>query len=99
MSAAPFRDRVVHHALVASPTARTSSSLFWEPRFIATSFACRVGKGTQQALDQCHDWVRRHKYAFHGDVVKPNEFAADTPNAMETRQPVIVIEPVETGLS
>jgi len=64
VSAAPFRDRVVHHALcrVIEP--------IWEPRFIATSYACREGKGTHAALDQCHAWIRRYKYAFHGDVVK-----------------------------
>jgi RNA-directed DNA polymerase len=64
VSAAPFRDRVVHHALcrVIEP--------IWEPRFIDTSYACRVGKGTHQALDRCHDWMRQYRYAFHGDVVK-----------------------------
>jgi len=69
VSAAPFRDRVVHHALCrviepiwdASPTGA---------RFIDASFACRVGKGTHAALDQCHAWVRQYRYAFHGDVVK-----------------------------
>jgi len=64
VSAAPFRDRVVHHALcqVIEP--------IWEMRFIDTSFACRVGKGTHRALDQCHAWVRKYPYAFHGDIVK-----------------------------
>ena len=48
VSAAPFHERVVHHALcrVIEP--------IWEARFIHTSFACRVGKGTHAALDQCH---------------------------------------------
>jgi RNA-directed DNA polymerase len=43
VSAAPFRDRVVHHALcqVIEP--------IWEARFIETSYACRVGKGTHRA--------------------------------------------------
>lgn len=64
ISAAPFRDRVVHHALcqVIEP--------IWERRFIHTSYACRVGKGTHQALDQCQTWIRRYRYAFHGDIVK-----------------------------
>lgn len=64
VSAAPFKDRVVHHALcnVIEP--------IWEARFIATSFACRVGKGTHKALDQCHNWVKRYAYAFQGDIVK-----------------------------
>jgi retron-type reverse transcriptase len=64
VSAAPFHDRVVHHALcrVIEP--------IWEARFITTSFACRLGKGTHRALDQCHAWVRKYGYAFHGDIVK-----------------------------
>jgi RNA-directed DNA polymerase len=64
VSAAPFRDRVVHHALcqVIEP--------IWERRFIHTSFACRVGKGTHKALDLCHAWARQYRYAFHGDIVK-----------------------------
>lgn len=64
ISAAPFPDRVVHHALcnVIEP--------IWEKRFIHTSFACRVGKGTHRALDCCEKWIRRYRYAFHGDIVK-----------------------------
>ncbi len=64
VSAAPFPDRVVHHALcrVIEP--------IWEPRFLNTSYACRKGKGTHKALDQAHAWVRRYRYAFHGDIVK-----------------------------
>ena len=64
VSAAPFRDRVVHHALcsVIEP--------IWEKRFIHTSYACRLGKGTHRALDQAHAWVKRYRYAFHGDIVK-----------------------------
>ncbi len=64
VSAAPFRDRVVHHALcnVIEP--------IWEKRFIHTSYACRIGKGTHKALDRCHAWVRGYRYAFQGDIVK-----------------------------
>lgn len=64
ISAAPFRDRVVHHALcqVIEP--------IWESRFIHTSYACRPGKGTHKALDQCHAWTKQYPYAFHGDIVK-----------------------------
>jgi len=64
VSAAPFPDRVLHHALcqVIQP--------IWEKRFIHTSFACRKGKGTHKALDQCHTYVRQYRYAFQGDIVK-----------------------------
>ena len=64
VSAAPFRDRVVHHALcqVIEP--------IWERRFIHHSYACRVGKGTHAALDQAQSWIRQYGYVFHGDIVK-----------------------------
>jgi hypothetical protein len=39
-------------------------------RFIPTSYACRVGKGTHKALHQCHTRVRGYRYAFQGDIVK-----------------------------
>jgi RNA-directed DNA polymerase len=41
VAAPPFRDRIVHHALV-----RVLEPLI-DPRFIEDSFACRKGKGTQ----------------------------------------------------
>lgn len=55
---------VVHHALcqIIEP--------IWEARFIHTSYACRVGKGTHKALDRAHAWVKRYRYSFHGDIVK-----------------------------
>lgn len=64
VSAAPFRDRVVHHALcrVIEP--------IWERRFIDHSYACRLGKGTHRAIDQAHWWVKQYRYCFHGDIVK-----------------------------
>ena len=64
VSAAPFRDRVVHHALcrVIEP--------IWEARFHYHSYACRIGKGTHAAVDQAHQWVRRYPYVLHGDIVK-----------------------------
>ncbi len=47
ISAAPFRDRVVHHALcnVIEP--------LFERRFIGDSYASRQGKRIHQALDRC----------------------------------------------
>ncbi len=64
ISAAPFRDRVVHHALcnVIEP--------IWERCFIYDSYACRVGKGTHRALERCHQFVRQHRYALQCDVAK-----------------------------
>jgi RNA-directed DNA polymerase len=64
ISAAPFRDRVVHHALcnVIEPP--------WEARFVHDSYACRVGKGTHAALDRCTFFARRHPFALQGDIVQ-----------------------------
>jgi len=64
ISAAPFRDRVVHHALC-----NTIEPLF-EQRFIHNSFACRVGKGTHRALDRAQHYARRYRYVLQGDIVQ-----------------------------
>jgi RNA-directed DNA polymerase len=62
ISAAPFRDRVVHHALcnVIEP--------LFERRFIHDSYANRVGKGTHRALDRCQEFARKCKYVLQCDV-------------------------------
>jgi retron-type reverse transcriptase len=51
ISAAPFRDRVVHHALV-----NVLEPIF-ERRFIDDSYACRTGKGTH--ADHGQTWRLR----------------------------------------
>jgi hypothetical protein len=62
ISAAPFRDRVVHHALcnVIEP--------IFERRFIFDSYANRVGKGTHRALDRCTCFSRRYRHVLPCDV-------------------------------
>ncbi len=62
ISAAPFRDRVVHHALcnVTAPLLERS--------FTADSFANRTGMGTHRALDACQHHCRRHRYVLAMDV-------------------------------
>jgi retron-type reverse transcriptase len=62
ISAAPFRDRVVHHALM-----NVIEPLF-ERQFIYDSYANRVGKGTHRALDRCTYYLRRLRYVMHCDV-------------------------------
>ena len=64
ISAAPFADRVVHHALcnVIGPR--------FERRFVADSFANREGKGTRRAVDRLQCFARRYRYALRLDVVK-----------------------------
>ena len=64
ISAAPFRDRVVHHALcnVIEP--------LFEARFIRDSYANRVGKGTHRAVDRLQEFARRYRYVLRLDVVQ-----------------------------
>lgn len=51
--APPFRDRVVHHALVA-----VIEPIF-ERGFIYDSYACRVGKGTHAGANRVTEFLRR----------------------------------------
>jgi hypothetical protein len=51
--AAAFRDRVVHHLLVAH------LERVFEPSFIHDSYACRMGKGTLAASDQLTRFLRQ----------------------------------------
>ena len=62
ISAAPYRDRVVHHALcnVIEP--------IFERTFIGDSYANRVGKGTHAALDRAQAFARRYPYVLQCDV-------------------------------
>ncbi len=62
ISAAPFRDRVVHHALM-----NVIEPLF-ERQFIFDSYANRRGKGVHRALDRCTAYLRRFRYVMHCDV-------------------------------
>jgi retron-type reverse transcriptase len=62
ISAAPFRDRVVHHALcnLIEP--------IFERSFIEDSYANRLGKGTHLALNRCQQFARRYRYVLQGDI-------------------------------
>lgn len=64
ISAAPFRDRVVHHALcnVIEPG--------FERRFIFDSYANRPAKGTHRAVDRLQQFARRYRYVLRLDIVK-----------------------------
>ncbi len=64
ISAAPFRDRVVHHALcnIVEP--------IFEARFHPHSYANRRGKGTHAAIDQLQHFARRHRYVLRMDIVQ-----------------------------
>jgi RNA-directed DNA polymerase len=62
VAAAPFRDRVVHHALV-----RVIEPLF-EPKFIEDSYACRKGKGTHAGVRRCAEFARRFPFVLKCDI-------------------------------
>jgi retron-type reverse transcriptase len=64
ISAAPLRDRIVHHALI-----NVIEPVF-EPRFIHHSYACRRGKGTHRALRQFVTWARTSRYVLKMDIRK-----------------------------
>jgi hypothetical protein len=64
IAAAPFRDRVLHHALCH----RLAPLL--ERRFIARSFSCQVGKGTTAARECCRRLTNRHAFVLKCDVAK-----------------------------
>jgi len=62
ISAAPFRDRVVHHALcnLIEPA--------FEQSFINHSYANRKNKGTHAALDTAQKWARRYPFFLQCDI-------------------------------
>lgn len=64
ISAAPFRDRVVHHALcsVLEP--------IFERRFIHDTYANRQGRGTHAAIDRGQEFARRHCYVLQCDAAQ-----------------------------
>lgn len=64
ISAAPYRDRVVHHALC-----RVVEPIF-DHTFISDSYANRLGKGTHKALDRAAEFCRRYRYVLKCDVAK-----------------------------
>lgn len=64
ISAAPYRDRVVHHALC-----NVIVSIF-EKTFIYDSYANRLGFGTHKALKRFTKFARSSRYVFQADIQK-----------------------------
>jgi retron-type reverse transcriptase len=64
ISAAPFRDRVVHHALcnLIEP--------IYDRLFHPHSYANRIGKGTHKAVDQAQRFAHAYRYVLRADIVK-----------------------------
>lgn len=64
ISAAPFRDRVVHHALC------NRIEPAFDARFISDSYANRKDKGTHKAVDRLQDLSRQFRYVLRADIVQ-----------------------------
>lgn len=64
ISAAPYRDRVVHHALM-----NVTAPLF-ERSFIYDSYANRTGKGSHAAILRYQHYARRYRYVLKCDIRK-----------------------------
>jgi RNA-directed DNA polymerase len=64
IAAAPFCDRVVHHALmnVVEP--------LLDQQFIFDSYACRKGKGVHQAVARYQTWSQQYRYALKMDIAR-----------------------------
>ena len=64
ISAAPYRDRVVHHALcnIIEP--------IFDNAFIYDSYACRREKGTHAAIDRFTVFSRKNSYVLKCDIRK-----------------------------
>ena len=67
--AADFRDRVVHHLLI------NRIIDFCEEEFIEDSYSCRVGKGTEYAIqrckyhiEECSEKYTKDAYIYKGDL-------------------------------
>jgi retron-type reverse transcriptase len=64
ISAAPFRDRVVHHAVcnIVEP--------IFEPAFITDTFANRRNKGTHRGIYRCKVFLRKNRFVLKTDIRK-----------------------------
>ncbi len=64
ISAAPYRDRVVHHAVcnILVP--------IWDRQMIDDNYACRKGKGSHEAITRFHQFARRYDYVLKCDIRK-----------------------------
>lgn len=64
ISAAPFADRIVHHALC------NRIEPVFEHLFIPDSYANRPSKGTHRAVDRLQQLAKRYPYVLRLDIVK-----------------------------
>ena len=63
ITVAPFRDRVVHHAVVQILTP------LYERKFIHDSYATRPEKGTHKAILRAREFCRRYEWYLKADIL------------------------------
>ena len=90
IAAAPFRDRVVHHALM-----QVVEPLF-EAVLLPHCWACRKGKGTHGAVRTYQRWARRYAYALKMDVAQ--YFASIDQGRLLAKVGAIIQEPKVVAL-
>lgn len=64
ISVAPFRDRVVHHAVVGI------LEPIFDRTFIYDSYATRKGKGTHRAVKRAQSFLKKNFWFFKSDIAK-----------------------------
>ena len=64
VSAAPFRDRVLHHALCAIVDP------IFDRGFISDSFANRINKGVHRAINRYEQYRDRYRYVLRADIFR-----------------------------
>ncbi len=64
ISVAPFRDRIVHHALI------NILEPIYEKRFIYHSYATRKSKGTHKAIKQAQVYLRKNRWYLKMDIAR-----------------------------
>ncbi|MBK9308983.1 MAG: group II intron reverse transcriptase domain-containing protein [Nitrospira sp.] len=62
IAAAPFRDRVVHHAVMQVIEPQLDRT------FMFDSYACRTGKGVHAAVDRYQAWAQTYRYVLKMDI-------------------------------
>ncbi len=64
ISAAPYKDRVIHHAIcnILAP--------HWDRSMIYDSYACRKNKGTHLAIERFTKFARKNRYVLKCDISK-----------------------------
>ncbi len=90
ISAAPFRDRVVHHALC------NCIGPEFEKSFVDDSYANRVGKGTHRAIERVQKYSRKFRYVLQCDV---KQFFPSIDHAILKEILVKKLEPQEMALA